>query len=180
MPDTQINLIPKKVGGLRQISQLEEPLRRAALWFLGILFIAGLVIGITYTVTQNRIQQLEETRTRVIADINAQSVKEGILLTLKERAGIAAKALEAAKPWGKLFSVLGSLTGEGAFNSVSVDENGRVSTVIELNSIDETVTLITNIMNIARDRQLRTPQMLSFAFHEDGRIQISLSFYPVF
>jgi len=179
MPDTQINLIQKAAGGLHQFSRLEEPLRRASLWFLGVLFVAGLAIGITFTVVRSQIQQFEQTRARVVREINAQSVKEGILLSLKERTGIAGKALEAAKPWGKLFSVLSSLASEDAFNSISVDESGRVSTALELSSIDDTVTLITNTMNLAYDRQLRMPQMLSFAFREDGRIQISLSFFPI-
>lgn len=163
-----------------QLSKLENGLRMASLWFLGGLFVAGLTIGAAFLYLRAQTESLEEQKIGIVRDINTQSGKEGLLLSLKDRIGIAGKALDAAKPWGKVFTVLGDIAYEEAFNSVSVDETGRVSTALELASIDETVDVVTNIMALAGERALRTPQMISFALRDDGRVQLTVSFFPAF
>jgi len=163
-----------------QFSKLEDGLRVASLWFLGGLFIAGLATGAAFFYLRAQTEALEAQKLRVVREINTQSRKEGLLLSLKDRIGIANKALDAAKPWGKVFTVLGDIAYEDAFNSVSVDETGRVSTALELASVDETVDVITNIIALAGERALRTPQMISFALRDDGRVQLTVSFFPVF
>ena len=180
MTDTQINLIKRDVGSMGQLSKLEDGLRMAALWFLGGLFVAGLAVGSTFFYLRAQTEKLEMQKLAVVKEINDQTKKEGLLLSLKDRIGIANKVLDAAKPWGKVFNVLGYIAYEGAFNSISVDDTGRVSTSLELGSIDETVDVITNIMALAGERSLRTPQMISFALRDDGRVQLTVSFFPIF
>lgn len=180
MSDTQINLIKRDVSSMGQWSKLEDGLRVASLWFLGGLFAAGLVTGAAFFYLRAQTEALEEQKIRTVREINTQSGKEGLLLSLKDRIGIASKALDAAKPWGKVFTLLRDIAYEEAFSSVSVDENGRVSTALELASVDETVTVVTNIMALAGERALRTPQMISFALRDDGRVALTVSFFPVF
>lgn len=180
MSDTQINLIKKDVGAMSQFSHLEDVLRKTALWFLGVLFIFGLSVSVVFFVFRSKVEQIEARKVELVREINAQSAKEGILLALKERIGIAGKALDAAKPWGKLFTIMGRINDPSSFSSISIDETGRVSTSLELVSVDDAVTTITNVMSLSRDRSLKSPQMLGFTFREDGNIQLSLSFFPIF
>lgn len=180
MSNSEINLIQKDIRSFRSLSFLESRLRLATWWLLGALFVAGVSIGIGYFFINSRIQSLENTKIDLTRQINAQSPKEGILLSLKERIGIAAKALDAAKPWGELFTTLTEIASEDEFSSLSIDDTGRVVTSLTMQSIDESVTVITNVMRLFEERKLKSPQLISFAFREDGTIQISVSFYPIF
>lgn len=163
-----------------QFSRIEEGLRIISLWSLGGLFVVGLIVGGAFFYLRTQSERIGVQRTAVAKEINAQSAKEGLLLSLKDRVGIANKALDAAKPWGRIFAILTDIAYEEAFSTVSIDETGRVSTGLELASIDETVDVVTNIMALAGERTLRTPQMLSFALGDDGRVLLTVSFYPIF
>lgn len=180
MSDAQINLIKRDVRSMGEFSRLEEVLRIAALWSLAGLFVAGLIIGGLFLILRSRTQQAEEAKVRIVREINTQSAKEGLLLSLKDRIGIAGKALDAAKPWGKLFAVLGEISNAGTFSSISIDETGRVNTALELVSLDDAVSVIGNLMVLSSEKALRTPQMLSFALKDDGAVQLSISFFPIF
>lgn len=111
--------------------------------------------------------------------INQQSDKEGILLSLKDRTGIAAKALAAGRPWGDLFPLLTSISGSG-FTSVSADEAGKVTAELNVGSVEQAAEIVTTIQNLAQDRALRSPQLSSFVIAESGVIRLSLTFIPIF
>ncbi|MEK7532915.1 MAG: hypothetical protein AAB542_00615 [Patescibacteria group bacterium] len=178
MSNSEINLIKKDASSFRKLAFLEEKLRIATGWFLGLLFVAGLTIGISFLVMSSRMKTLESRKIELTKQINLQTVKEGILLSLKERTGIAGKALDAAKPWGKLFTLLGLIASEANYNALSIEESGRVTANIYLGSIDEAVVVVSNTISLADEKMLRSPQLISFVFKEDGIVQLSLSFHP--
>ncbi len=180
MSDTQINLIQRDVTAMGKLSSLEDVLRKIALWYLGGLCITGIIVSGLIFSLRARIQNAQAQKIDLVREINTQSVKESILVALKDRISIAGKALDAAKPWGNLFTVLNTIAPSEAFTSLSIDETGRVSTSLELASVDDAVGVITNIMTLSSDRSLKTPQMLGFTFREDGKIQLSVSFFPIF
>ncbi len=163
-----------------ELSRVEELLRVAAVWSLAGLFVTGLIIGGLFLFLRNRTQQAEQTKVRIVREINTHSAKEGLLLSLKDRISIAGKALDAAKPWGKMFAILEQISNTGTFSSISIDETGRVNTALELVSIDDAVSVIGNLMVLSSEKALRTPQMLSFALKDDGIVQLTISFFPIF
>lgn len=179
MTDRKINLIQQESSRLGRLHDVEERLRRLAWWSLGILFLVGVGIGATFLYTRRTLEQVERTKQTVTREINAQSIKEGLLLSLFERVGIASRALSAAKPWGKLFTILETVAPTGSLNSVSVDESTRVTSTLDLSTIDEGVYVATNLLSLFEDKLIRSPQMHSFSLREDGKIQMSISFQPV-
>lgn len=180
MSNSEINLIKKDVSSIRKLSFLEEKLRLATWWFLGTLLVVGITIGAGYLFINSQMRVFEAKKIELTKQINLQTLKEGILLSLKERTTIAGKALTAAKPWGKLFTLLSLIANEGNYNALSVEESGRVTTSITLVSIDDAVSVVSNVMLLVGEKKLRSPQLLSFSFKEDATVQISLSFHPVF
>ncbi len=180
MSNSPINLIKKDVSSFRKLSVIEDKLRLATWWFLGVLFVIGLGIGISFFLISARMRDLESRKVELTKQINLQNVKEGILLSLKERTSIAGKALDAAKPWGKLFTLLVAIADETNYNSLSIEESGRVTTVLNLVNIDDAVLVISNTMSLVQEKSLRSPQLVSFTFKDDGTVQVSLSFVPVF
>lgn len=164
---------------MQSLTGIEVKLRTVAWWVLVGLFGIGLIIGSLYLYFNAGIHQLENEQTQLSRQIDAQSVKEGILMTLKERAGIAEKALGAARRWGNLFPILGQMAQPTGLNSLSVDEAGRVSLLLRLASVDEAVIVVSNTINLSDQKIVRIPQLLSFSVQQDGSVQMGLSFVPV-
>lgn len=179
MSNSEINLIKKDVSSFRKIAFLEEKLRRATWWSLGVLLTGGIVIGISFLVMSSKMKALESRKIELTKEINLQTVKEGILLSLKDRTSIAGKALDAAKPWGKLFTLLGLIASESHYSALSIEESGRVTANIYPGNIDDAVSVVSNIMSLADEKMLRSPQLISFVFKEDGVVQLSVSFHPI-
>ncbi|HLD25039.1 MAG TPA: hypothetical protein VJB96_03940 [Patescibacteria group bacterium] len=179
MSTLEINLIQGDAKRFAGITKIEENLSRLAWILLASVFVLGVGIGSAYMYASQSIAKLESTNVALSRDINAQSVKEGLLLSLVERTGIAQRALAAAKPWGKLFRVLPQVAPESSFRSVSIDETSLVTTTLELGSVDEAVTVVTNMMSLANEKELRSPQMLSFSLKEDESVQMTVSFHPL-
>jgi hypothetical protein len=180
MSNSDINLIRKDVSSSRKFSVLEEKLRLVSVWFLGGVFVIGIAIGTAYLYISLRVRSLEATKVTLAQQINLQSAKEGILLSLKERTSVAGRALEVAKPWGKMFTVLQEIASEAQYNSLTVDDTGKVTTTLFLGSIDESVSVVLNLVRLVNERMLRTPQLLSFSYKEDATVQMTISFFPVF
>lgn len=179
MSNSEINLIQKDVGSFRKLSFVEEKLRMATWWFLGSLLVIGVAIGLSYVLLSARTKALEAKKIDLTRQINSQTVKEGILLSLKDRTVIAGKALDAARQWGKLFPLLGEIANESNYNALSVEESGRVTTTLNLVNIDDAVAVVSNTMILVRDKKMRSPQLGSFTFKEDSSVQLTISFSPV-
>lgn len=178
MSSSSINLLQRNAGPVREITELEDKLHLASLWALGILIGSGIIIGAAFLFLTSTVKSLETSKIDLGRQINQQSDKEGILLALKDRTGIAGKALASAKSWGDLFPLL-SRIADGGFVSVSADENGRVTTELTVNSVDEAATIVSNMISLTGDKALKAAQLTSFVISEDGGIRLSLSFIPV-
>ncbi len=180
MSEKDINLLHQKASSLELVGLLESKLRMAAWWTVSLLLVVGTVVASAFIIVSAQIRNLEASKQNLARDINAQSTKEGILLALKDRVGIATRALDAAKPWGKLFPLIASISPAGGFHSVTVEESGRVSADLALTSIDQAVEVVTSMVILTASRSLRAPQLLSFGLLEDGTVQLTVSFIPVF
>ncbi len=180
MSNSEINLIKKDVSSVRKISALEDKLRLIVWWSLGLLLAVGVAIGISYVSISAKTKSLEAKKIDLTRQINLQNIKEGILLSLKDRTAIAGKALDAAKPWGKLFTLLTTIADESNYTALSIEESGRVTTTMNLAGIDDAANVISNVMILAGEKSLRSPQLVSFALRDDTTVQMSLSFNPIF
>lgn len=179
MSDTKINLIRGEGRQLAGIIRLEEVLRRLSWIILTAVLAVSLVIGFLYLYTSRSMKAAEQRNVRLNQTLNAQSIKEGLILSLVERTRIASKALAAAKPWGKIFSLLTQAAPESTYRTVGIDDTALVTSTLELGSIDEAVTVVVNMISLATNRLLRSPHIQSFSMQEDGSIQMTVSFHPM-
>jgi hypothetical protein len=179
MSSAEINLLKRDVSSSRSFSLLEDRLRIAAWWSLVALFATGIVIGTLFFYLNSRSEQLNQQNTQLGQQINTQLVKEGILASLKSRADIARKALDVARPWGNLFPILTQIASQNQLLSLTVDETARVNIVLKLGSVDDAVNIVDNVIALAGQNTLHSPQLLSFTIKDDGSVQMGLSFVPV-
>lgn len=182
MASSEINLLNKRTvsGPLGILTQLEPKIRVFAWWALLSLFGIGVILAVAFLFVNSRFQRLEAQKAQITQQLRSASTKEGIVISLKQRILVAQKALDVARPWGKLFPLLEQIGPVRQFVTLSVDESGRVSTIIEAQSIDEAVSIVTNTINLAGTKLLRSPQLLSFSLREIGTVQLGLSFIPIF
>lgn len=179
MASNDINLLKRTAGGIAQLAFYEERLRAISWWALVALLVTGVIIGTSYVMVSQRVRSLEDEQSKLSQQISAASVKEGILLSLKQRLGVASKALAAARPWGKLFPLLDTIAPSSSFSTVSIDDLGRVNAVLELSTMEEAVAVVTNTLGLADQKLLRSAQLLSFSLRENGTVQLGLSFLPI-
>ncbi len=178
MESANINLL-KKTGGSAGFKDLEARLRLISLWSLGILFGIGITVGISYFVIASRAQALNNEKVDLAVQIQAQSVKEGIIISLKQRIVLAGKALSSTTNWAKLFPLLTAIAPAEAYDSLTVDGTGHVAVQFKLGSVDAVVTLVKNVIDLSDNGSLRLSQLTSFSMLADGTVQLGLTFVPM-
>lgn len=179
MSNEDINLLKRDFTSGGVIAAIENKLRIAAWWSIISLLASGIIIGTLYVVLTSRAGLLEEDVKTTAQRINAQSVKEGILLSLIQRTDIAKKALDAARPWGNLFGILTRMAAPTQLHTLTIDEAGKVNVMFVLSSVDDAVTIVSNVIALTQQQILHNPQLVSFVIQPDGKVQMSLSFVPV-
>ena len=178
MSTAEINLLKRDGGSLRTLTDLEDKLHLISWWSLVALFACGIILGTAFFYLNARSDQLQAQNAQLGRQIDAQLVKEGILVSLRERSDVAKRALDAARPWGHLFPILSNIAQPLQLKSVSIDESARVSLVMILGSVDDAVTVVSNVITLSSQHSLRLPQLVSFVIKDDGTVQMGVSFIP--
>jgi hypothetical protein len=179
MSNEEINLLKRDFSSVGVTAEMENKMRAVAWWSLIALFVVGIILTSVYFLLSSRVNQLQGDIKNVSIQINAESVKEGILLSLKERSDVAKKALDAARPWGNLFPLLTRMAQSTQLHSLTIDESGKVSLLLMLPSIDDAVSVVTNIILMTQEKVLRSPQIISLIVQQDSMVQLNVSFTPV-
>lgn len=178
-PDT-INLISTKTGLSPQLSLIETSLRRTS----GIAIVAFLLIGLSvgglFMYYSSQLATLESTRTTLRNEIAAAKHIEGLLTSIKDRTRIVEKTMDSQRPWAKTLNLLGEIAVPPALAGVSVDENSKIETTIQANSIDDLVSPVRMFISMAREGRIRNPVLQSVQVGKNGFVTISVSFIMVF
>lgn len=180
MATNEINLLKRNTQAIGAMHDLEDKLRLAAWWSLVALFAAGILIGTAYMVLNARTSALENRNAGFARQINAQSIKEGILVSLLGRTQVAGKAVHAARPWGNLFPLLNTVSSEEYYRALTVDEAGKVSVQMKLDSVDQAVEIVNTMIDLNADQDLRFPYLQAFTIQDDGTINMGMTFVPNF
>ncbi len=178
MSTSEINLLKRSGNTLRTLTDLEDKLRVIAWWSLVALLAAGIILGTAFFYLSSRSDQLQSQSAQLGRQIDAQLVKEGILTSLKQRADVAKNALDAARPWGNLFPILSMIALPTQLKSISIDESAHVRLTMILGSVDDAVTVVTNMIALSGQHTIRAPQLISFVIKADGTVQMGVSFIP--
>lgn len=178
MASTEINLLKKSTASFGVTPELEEKVRLAAWWGLVGLLASGIIIGTIFLVLSSRVRNLETTNAQLAQQINAQSVKEGILLSLVQRTKVAGNALKAARPWGNLFPLLEVIAHDSNYRTLVIDEAGKVRLNFHIDNIDTAAEIVEHIIDLNSQGSLKAPQLLSFVVEEDGTVNMGVLFVP--
>lgn len=176
MPKVEINLLKKTTSARGTVTVIEKYLSRVMWFSLTGLLVAGVIIGTVYLYLQYQRDQTSQKNAILLQSIREQTKKEGFLVSLKQRALVAGKGLDAARPYGNLFPILEMIAPAQYFATLSIDDVGRSTVSLKLPTMEDAVTTIANILVLVEEKKLRNPQMISFSLKDTGIVDISFSF----
>lgn len=177
MAVSDINLLKRK-GANTSLDAWDQKLRTIAIWSIGFVLASGIIIGGVFFYVSARTQSLNNDKIAIISQIQQQSVKEGILVSLKQRIAVADKAMKSAFSWGKLFPLLAEIAPVNEYSNVAVDEKGGVATTLRLASVDEAVTVVQQMIDHYHSQAIKNAQIASFGMGKDGTVQLGFMMTP--
>ena len=89
MAKPEINLLKKSSSARGTITTIERYLSLMMWWSLTGLLVLGVLIGTGYLYARYQADQVSQKNDTLLQSIRAQTVKEGFLVSLKQRAFIA-------------------------------------------------------------------------------------------
>ena len=175
-----INLLKTKSPLSPRSEAIELQLRSSSMWGL-ILFVAiGVLAGGWFLIMQLRLNSLKSARSQLVKQIAAESQKEGLLLTVKDRVAVAEKVLATQTLWPPVFDKVVALAQPPILTAITNDEQQRINMAVGARSLDEALNVTSALIAIAEDKQVRLPQLKGLTVDREGNIRLVLNFYPVF
>lgn len=178
-PNT-INLIRTKTSSSPQMEAIEASLKKSSYiglaLFLGVSVILALLYGLFYFENGN----LQKQKTQLIADINSQKSKEGLLLAIKDRTKTVEKAMATQKPWTETLDLVSTFATPPLLSTISVDEQNKVTLSVKADSLDDLLTMVNTIITHTKEDKIRNPQLLSFQVGKTGQVELTISFFALF
>lgn len=180
MGNQDINLLKQQSSPVGNFVDFAQRAKTIAWWGLVSFLIVGVLVGSAFLYAQGMVALIKKTNEGLSARIRAQQNKEGILVSLKERAGVAQKSLNAVRPWGILFPLLLKMGTQEQYVAFQVDILGKVTTQFELSRIEEAIAIVKSVMAQENEKTIKSSELTSLNIRNDGTVTMAISFQPIF
>jgi len=175
-----INLIQTKTPVSPQMEMATVFLRKLSLWVLVIFVVSGTIVGGIFYYLRVRDQNETNVDQQLSQEISQSTIKEGLLLALKQRILLTNKIIAVQKPVNKLFDTVAAFIPLGQVNALSLDDNNTVLLTIHAQSMKDMISPVDALIQQIAARTLRSPQLVSLSFKDDGSIDVTVSFIALF
>lgn len=180
MKSSDINLLKAKTLLTPQMLAIEEQLRRASLIFLLFLLGTGIFFSVGYLILRRSHEGLVADKQAVMTAISAQTRKEGLSLSIKDRLTIAGKIIEQEKSWIAVLDLIERIVGSGKHTSFTVNDKEEVSLSINTASLEEAFVVVDHVLTESKTKALAHPILDTVQYQKDGSVRLSLTFVPIF
>ena len=179
MPSTgNINLLKTETTLPAAVQALQKQLRSVSIVVTGITVAVGLLVAATYGGIRLRHSLLTGNKGKLTQQINSQSQKEGIFLSLKARTDVVGNIMSVQKSWIPLLEALITVSLPPKLSSVIIDEEGKASIVIRAESLEEAASATSGLLRLNGERVVRLPQLVSLTLDKDGIVRLVFAFFP--
>lgn len=178
MASQDINLLKTKTSLSPQVVAVQGQLKMGSYVAIAIVIVIGVLVGVSYSLLNFQLGRIENQKKTLIAQLNTLSRKEGLYVSLKQRLPIVEKALGGQRLWGSVLQTLNSVAVPPELTSVAIDDKNVMVLTLQTNSIETTASMVNAVITLARDRKIRSPQLVALQLLEDGAVQLSISFLP--
>lgn len=173
-----INLISVSNNQNPELAGVSELLRRISYGSLIVVIISGAVVGGLFGFFTIQRDALMNTRTSLVASVNQNSTKEGLLTAVKQRAALVKKIAAAQKQLTPLFTITGQLATPEQLESLLLDDSNKAVVLVKVGSIGDAAKVVDTLMTAVAAHQAEEPQLDALSLTKDGNIELSVSFVP--
>lgn len=154
--------------------------RKLSLWALVILIGSGVLVSGMFYYLQVRHGKLVHTQQQLSQVISQSTVKEGLLVSVKQRSALMSKILGVQHPVGKVFDTLPTVITSGQMTAIVLDDHNKVLLTIHTQSITDVISITDTLIKQTTANLVRSPQLVSLSLGQDGGVDVGLSFIAVF
>lgn len=173
-----INLISTNIEYTPEFSGLYGTLRRISYGSLILFIVLGVIVGGIAAYLSARENNLTAQKDALTATMNQVSVKEGLLLTVRQRVSVIDKITLSQKQIAPLFTAIDNILSGGQLISLSLDEVGQTVLTAHVNTLENAISLVDSLLASSQSKALTKPALTSFTIAKDGGFDIAVSFVP--
>ena len=151
-------------------------LRMAGYIAIGGLLMLGLLLGGAYVFLRRETEALAQRKTALVSQISQERAKEGLLLSLKQRVGVAAKIQETQRSLGAVLDTINRIADANQLLGVTSDEKQQIRIIVKTGSVEEAAGVIANVLRMATAKRVINPQLIGLDVSSDGSVRITIAF----
>jgi len=174
-----INLITNKTGENPDITAARSLLQHIGTWSLIVFIISGIIVGGALAYFQVRAAALVSDKNSFVGLVNTDTTKEGLLLAVRQRAGVVGKILTGQKNLNVFFDMIGKFVQPAQISSIAMDDTNKTVVAAHVSSVADATGVVDSLLVLSAANQVTKPELTSFTLSKDGGFDISVSFAPV-
>jgi len=171
-----INLITTTIETAPEFAGYFKILQKVSYTSLIVLIVSGVIVGSIFAYVSSRQSALRTEKNTLLAQINRQSVTEGLLLAVKQRVAVIDKILAGKQGVEPLFAIVDGVAAVGKPVSLLLDEFKTVTIVVHVGSVGEAITVADGILEKAKTNVITKPALASFTVNKEGGFDMGISF----
>lgn len=177
--ENSINLLTPRAKVSPQLTTVGDVLAKWSMVGLVALLLVSTLTTVFYFIVKARYTALvarrDQLRSRIVAEIG----KEGLLVSVRDRARIAEKLLTGQTNWAALLERMNQIAPQPTLSSIVVDENRSVVLNTKLGAIEDAFPILTGLLGDVEAKKIFSPRIVSFQLDKDGLIKMVVSFVPI-
>lgn len=174
-----INLIAVQQNEYPGLPEATRVVTNAAYGSLLILVVAGLATGAAYSYFSQKQQQVLTDQTAITQSVSNDSLKEGLLLAVKQRSAVSQKLLGSKKDTDAIFSLIAIFIPPSSLSSITIDDTDKTIMSAHVASISEAVPVVDGLLAAVDAGKASKPILEKFILTKDGGLDLTMSFVPI-
>ncbi len=130
---------------------------------------------------QNELKSVASQTNEILTRVNADAVKEGILLDLHHRITLVSNIRKVQVSFAPHLDATLSIARPPRLTSFSLgDNNQTVRITVKVSSLKEASDVVDSVMHLLTQKKIRSPLITGFAIDKNGLIAVGLSYDVIF
>lgn len=180
MKSSDINLLKAKTMLTPQLVAIEGQLRVASLALLLLLLSAGMFFGVGYVILRRQYEAVSRQKQLLMTAIQNELPKEGYWASVKDRIAVTGRIIEEQRLWQGVLDLIDRVTASGSRTSFTINEKDEVSLSITNSTLEDTLGVVNRMLAEVAAKTMANPILESIHYQQDGTVQVSLTFTPIF
>ncbi len=175
-----INLLKTKSTLSQEQVAILDHLKTVGYVLITLAIFGGMATGSVYFLLANQLSSAENRKSELLRQVTTHASKEALYVSLKDRLPIVQKVLDNKENWAGILEIIPSIAFTPSLKSVIIGENNITQLTIQTDTIEDTATVVNQVISLVGDRRIYNPQLVGLQITEHGSVQMTLSFLPLF